>query len=163
MFIGSRESDIYYFRAKIFNNVQEYTEEAGALKAELQAEVFVLKEKGVICEPGQKDASNLGQGMKGVSVMATTNIGLTPQAAATVRRSLSVRSSLRRVHTRRRQVLGMMSTAFITASPKLSSMASASGREHTCLKAWVCLRLMQLKTVPLCMSLKAFSRASSLA
>ena len=52
MFINSWESDIHYVRAKIFHNVQEHTEEAGALKAELQVEVFVLKGEGIICEPG---------------------------------------------------------------------------------------------------------------
>ena len=60
----------------------------------------------------------------------------------------------------------MISTAFITTSPKLSSKVSPVGRrirgsEDTCWSETEWAFTMQLKRAPLCISLKASSRSSS--
>ena len=115
---------------------------------------------------GRNTLVALNEGRIWDSVTAIAMTGAMPQVAATVRRSPSDNISRRRVHMRCRWQLGIISTAFITASPKLSSKVSLLGQricgsEDTRWSATEWAFTMWVKRVPLCISWKAASRSSS--
>ena len=115
---------------------------------------------------GRNTPAALWEGCIWDSVIDITMTGVMPQAATAVSRSPSENISWRRVHMRHRWQLGIISMAFITASPKLSSKVSLlgwqiRGSEDTHWSATKWAFTMRVKRVPLCISLKASSRSSS--